>query len=191
MKSTYSKTVREQVLKEVQKYCRGKGYIEGQGVNNFVPHDCVAAFQMAKLLTKRGLFNNYIAVAPEGHIYSFFFELLGSNVLEIFVDYPPTWAKEVDDLSAISGDKVLLIEDDVISGKSLRIVLQALDLYSPRSVSLYLGHTKSVQHFDNVPCQILITYVSEDYLQTDHWQQYIKNLELCWSRKFKLKTFQS
>jgi hypothetical protein len=190
MKSSYSEGVREQIFGEVQRYCLSKGYVEGQGINNLVPHDCVAAFQMAKLLTERGLFDNYIAVAPEGLIYSFFFELLGAEVLSLFVDYPPTLVKEVDDFSLILGKRVLLIEDDVISGTTLRIVLDALDRYSPKSISLFLGHTKSVQHLDNIPNRISSTYIAEDYLLPALSQQYVLELETCWKNKHKSKNIE-
>ncbi|WP_460597757.1 hypothetical protein [Geomonas sp. Red276] len=44
-------------------------------MNNFIPHSAVAAFGMAKLLASK--FDRYLAVAPEGHIYGYFFERLG------------------------------------------------------------------------------------------------------------------
>ncbi len=173
----------QQTYEEVQRYCRSKGCMEGQGINNFVPHDCVAAFQMAKLLTEGGLFDKYIAVAPEGHIYSFFLEVLGAEVLSLFVDYPPTLVREVDDLSSISGKRVLLIEDDVISGRTLSLILDVLDRYSPQSVSLYLGHVKSVQHLHNVPERISRTYLAEDYLQPALSGQYVAEVESYWNSK--------
>src|SRR2546428_12972284 len=70
----------DRVLADVRRYCEGKGHREGPGVNNFVPHDCVAAFAMARLLVGTGEFDHYVAVAPEGHIYGYFLELLGAAV---------------------------------------------------------------------------------------------------------------
>ena len=98
MKSSYPRTVLKQIPGDVKRYCHSKGYVEGHGINNFIPHDCVAAYQMAKYLITSGSFDHFIAIAPEGHIYSYFFELLGTEVLSLFADYPPTLAKEWIDM---------------------------------------------------------------------------------------------
>lgn len=152
------------VLTDVRMHCQKKGYREGTGVNNFVPHDCVAAFNMAKLLIKSKLFEYYVAIAPEGHVYGYFLESLGVKVLSVHVDYPPTKLEIVDDLTAVQGKRVLLIEDDVISGSTLRLVVSNLQQYRPRSLSLYLGHTKEIQQLLNVPPEIRKIYIAEDCL---------------------------
>ena len=175
--------VRQQIYEEIKRYCQSKGYMEGQGINNFIPHDCVAAFQMAKDLIGSGNFDYFVAIAPEGHVYSYFFEMLGAKIREVFVDYPPKLIKEVDDLLSISEKKVLLIEDDLISGKTLWMVLDVLGRYSPQSVSLYLGHTKSVQHLHNVPERISRTYLAEDYLLPALSGQYVAEVESYWNSK--------
>ncbi|MBY0233184.1 MAG: hypothetical protein K2W96_28205, partial [Gemmataceae bacterium] len=61
------------VLADIRRHCEAKGYREGEGVNNFVPHDAVAAFGMARLLIAAG-FDHYLAIAPEGHVYGWFLE---------------------------------------------------------------------------------------------------------------------
>jgi hypothetical protein len=156
--------IADRVLADVRKHCEGKGYREGPGVNNFVPHDCVAAFAMARLLVESGDFDHYVAIAPEGHIYGYFLERLGVTVLSVFADYPPTQCDSTDDLSALRGGRVLLVEDDVIGGRTLRLVVAHLLRFSPRSLSLYLGHTKGIQHLPNVPREIGATYLAEDHL---------------------------
>jgi hypothetical protein len=54
---------------------------------------------MAKLLA--GQFDQYVAVAPEGHIYSYVFERLGIPVLSVHTDYPLTTCKR-EDLSLLT-----------------------------------------------------------------------------------------
>jgi hypothetical protein len=152
------------VLADVRRHCEGKGFREGLGVNNFVPHDAVAAFAMARSLTGSGLFDHYLAVAPEGHIYGYFFERLGATVLSVFAEYPPTRCESLDDLSVLKGGRVLLIEDDVIGGRTLRMVVQCLMRFGPASLSLYLGHTRGIQHLQNVPGEIHNVYLAEDCL---------------------------
>ena len=92
-----------------------------------------------------------VAIAPEGHVYSYFFGCLGIPVLSIFVDYPPKHVHHIDDFSAIRGRRVLLVEDDIVSGVSLELVVRELASYMPRSLSLYLGREKEFQQLQNVP----------------------------------------
>jgi len=161
-----SRQLLDGVLAEVRRHCQARGYREGPGVNNFVPHDAVAAFGMAQLLTG-SRFDHYLAIAPEGHIYGYFFEQLGVPVLSIFTDYPPTRCSAEDDLRAVQGQRVLLIEDDVIGGRTLRLVVEYLRQLSPGSLALYLGHTRGIQHLRNVPAEIGKVFVAEDCLTVD------------------------
>src|SRR5262249_33016168 len=132
--------------------------------NNFVPHDCVRAFAMTTFLVGSGRFDHYVAVAPEGHIYGYFFEKLDVQVLSGFADYPPTRFEPVDDLDIIKAGRVLIIEDDVIGGRTLRLVVDALLEYQPKTLALYLGHTRGIQHLENVPPHIDRVYLAEDQL---------------------------
>jgi hypothetical protein len=146
---TISNSLYSAVCEDVRQYCLGKGYREGDGVNNFIPHDPVVAFGIARLLA--GKFDQYVAVAPEGHIYAYFFERLGISVLSVFTDYPPTLCTSVDDLTVLSEKRVLIVEDDVISGRTLQLVVDYLKSFRPASISLYLGHNIGYQHIENVP----------------------------------------
>lgn len=161
-----SRVLLDAVVADVRRHCEAKGYREGDGVNNFVPHDAVAAFGMAEKLTAGG-FDCYLAVAPEGHIYGYFFDRLEVPVLSVFTDYPPTRCSAEDDLRTIQGRRVLLIEDDVIGGRTLRLVVDHLLQFSPDSLALYLGHTKGIQHLRNVPTEISEVFVAEDNLAVE------------------------
>ena len=177
MKSIYSA-----VCKNVQRYCMAKGYREGDGVNNFTPHDAIASFGMAKLLA--GTFDRYVAVAPEGHIYSYFLERMGIPVLSVFTDYPPTCCTSDEDLAVLENQRVLLIEDDVISGRTLQFVVDFVRQFKPSSLALYLGHNIGIQHLSNVPREIEREniYVAERSLSQKDWM----NLEDEFLKFFKL-----
>ena len=164
------------VLADVRRHCQARGYREGPGVNNFVPHDAVAAFGMAERLVA-ARFDHYLAVAPEGHVYGYFFERLGVRVLSVFTDYPPTRVTAEDDLRAVEARRGLLIEDDVIGGRTLRLVADHLRPFSPGSLELYLGHTKGVQHLRNVPAGIARVFVAEDCLGWDARQDLERRFE--------------
>ncbi len=147
----------------VKSYCEEKGYREGPGVNNFVPHDAILAFGMARHLVRDvDGFDHYLAVAPEGHIYGYFFEQFGVKTMEVHVPYPPDDIKVIDDLSVFRGQRVLLIEDDVLSGKSLRLVVAELLRHEPTQIHLFLGHSRGIQHLENVPVEISRTYLSDE-----------------------------
>ena len=149
------------VCSAVKSYCEEKGYREGLGVNNFVPHDAIAAFGMVQHVHDIG-FDHYLAVAPEGHIYGYFFEQFGAKTIEVHVPYPPDAIQVIDDLSGIRGQRVLVIEDDVISGTSLRLVVTELLRHEPAEIHLFLGHSRVIQHLENVPTEIFRTYLSDD-----------------------------
>ena len=125
----------EVVAEAARGHCAAKGYTTGRNWNPLIPQDSVAALAMARDLTGSRAFDQYIAVAPEGHVYGFFFERLGARVLSIFVDYPPTRVESADDLSVVHGRRVLLIEDDVVRGISLSLVMKEVARHDPSSVS--------------------------------------------------------
>jgi hypothetical protein len=151
------------VLAAVKQHCQAKGYIKKPAVNNFVPYDPVAAFAMADLLVRQR-FDHVVAVAPEGHVYGFFLERLGVAVRSVYVDYPPTRCDAVEDLAVIRGGRVLVIEDDVVSGRTLELVADHLRPYEPRHLSLYLGHARYLQYLDNVPPEFGAVYLAEERL---------------------------
>jgi hypothetical protein len=150
------------VCEDVARYCTGKGYREGVGINNFVPHDAVAAFGMARQLVCEIMFDHYLAVAPEGHIYGYFFERLGCKTTEVYVPYPPVAIRILEDLSVIKNKRILIIEDDIISGRSLQLVVGELLRNKPSEINLFLGHSKGIQHLDNIPLKISRTFIAED-----------------------------
>ena len=155
----------EKVTSDIRQHVRqSKGYEEGPWVNPLVPVDCVHAFMMARLLVDRKVFDYCVAVAPEGHVYGYFFERLGASVLAVHVDYPPRKCEVLDDLSLFRGRRVLILEDDVVSGLTLRLVVSTLRLYQARSLDLFLGRHRTDQMLENVPPEIGTVYVAEDYL---------------------------
>jgi hypothetical protein len=159
-----SQRLLDRVAENIRSHCAAKGYVSGPNWNPLTPQDSVAAFAMARWLQQSGRFDDYLAVAPEGHVFGYFFERLGIPMLSAFVEYPPRCVDLVDDCSAIRGRRVLVVEDDIISGVSLALVVSALATYAPRSLSLYLGRDKESQQLENVPELITEVYLAEDHL---------------------------
>ena len=55
-----------------------------------------------------------------------------------------------------------IIEDDIISGRSLQLVVGELLRNEPSEINLFLGHSKGIQHLDNIPGEISRTFIVED-----------------------------
>jgi hypothetical protein len=136
------------------------------------PIDSVSAFAMARFLTEENVFDVCVSVAPEGHVYGYFFERLGASVLSVHVDYPPRRCEILDDLELIRDRRVLILEDDVASGTTLRHVVNALMFYQPDSLELFLGRHKDSQILDSIHPAISRVYLAEDCLDPDLRDEY-------------------
>ncbi len=152
----------QRVARQCLTHCAARGYVDGPNWNPLTPWDSVAALALARLLV--GQYDHFVAIAPEGHVYGYFFAQLGARVLSVFVDYPPRRVDLVEDLSEIKGGRVLLLEDDVISGISLRLTVTELLKYAPASLCLYLGREAAYQQVQNVPPEIEAVYLAEQCL---------------------------
>ena len=161
------------VAADVSRHVRvSKGYEEESFINPLTPVDSVASFAMAKLLTETNAFDVCVSVAPEGHVYGYFFQLFGASILSVHVDYPPRRCEILDDLELIRGKRVLILEDDVASGTTLCLVVAALQVFGPGSIDLYLGRPKDSQILDSVHPTIGNVYLSEEELAPEHREQY-------------------
>ncbi|WP_182869103.1 phosphoribosyltransferase [Stieleria mannarensis] len=159
-----------------------KGFEEDSFVNPFSPVDSVSAFAAARRIIAEHNHDVFIAVAPEGHVYGFFFEHFGASVLSVHVGYPPRECSVLDDLSAIRGRRVLIIEDDVASGTTLRLVLDAIQDAGPESIDLFLGRRKHQQILENIDLRINRTYLPEDILQAEQQAVYEADFVRAFSR---------
>jgi hypothetical protein len=154
----------KQVARQAREHCARRGYIDGPNWNPLEPQDPVAALAMARSLIGSGRFDHFVAVAPEGHAYGFFFERLGARVGSVFVDYPPREVTEAEGLFEVAGRRVLLIEDDVVSGVTLALVVAAVEAHRPASVSVYLGRRADGQFPQNVPASVAAVFLAESHL---------------------------
>jgi hypothetical protein len=156
-----SQSVLARIAADIASHCAARGFVDGPNWNPMTPVDPVAAFAMAGLLARSGLFDHIVAVAPEGHVYGYFFEKLGFPVLSVFVEYPPRGVILGDGIEVIRERRVLLLEDDLISGTTLRQVVAALADFAPRSLWLYLGRRKEDQFLANAPPEIRGVFLAE------------------------------
>ncbi len=123
----------------------------------FIPHKQLEAVATSGELVASGRYDLGLSVEPEGCGYAYFFEMQGMRVLHVFADFDGKGGidyRETEDLGPIRGKKVLIIEDDVQSGLTLRTVLGRLRGFKAASYGLYLGNLGGFQKTANVPGQI-------------------------------------
>ena len=71
----------------------------------------------------------------------------------------------LDDLTDLRWARVLILEDDVVSGVTLRLVTEeVLRAFEPRSLSLSLGRPKDGQILENIGSEIKAIYLAEDFI---------------------------
>ncbi|MGE3820766.1 MAG: hypothetical protein AB7I30_15240 [Isosphaeraceae bacterium] len=181
-------TLLDRVVQRARRHCASKGFVSGPNWNPLEPRDPVAALAMARLLIESRQFDHYVAVAPEGHSYGFFFERLGVGVASVFVDYPPREISQASELSEVGGGRVLLIEDDVVSGLTLELVVAALEAHRPASISVYLGRPADSQCPENVPPSVATVYLAETHLdpacRPRHEEEFIQTFSSDAARDF-------
>ena len=109
-----------------------------------------------------------IAIGPEGFMYASIFELYDFPLRNVHIDEYCTTEdrpyKELDDLSIIRGKNIILIEDDVRTGKTLEKACSQIKRHSPKSISLYLGHPERMQNLPNIPKEFRKVYTTPDIL---------------------------
>ena len=132
------------------------------------PHDVFESLKLSRQIMQEKNFEVVLVIGPEGCKYAVPFELAGLPLVEIFIDDsdPARPYQALDDLEAIRGKKVLLLEDDVCSGATLRRTLEHILPREPQSIELFLGNPLFFQTLSNVPSEIsrvhTVTPVSDE-----------------------------
>jgi hypothetical protein len=127
-----------------------------------VPISYTAAFRNAQGAVKDG-YDVALIVGPEGIAYAPMFEDLGIETLVINIpedspDGPRTFTV-LSDLERLRGKRVLVVEDDVVSGATLRKILEETAPFSPASFGLFLGYPGQ-QMLGNVPGEFEKVYTT-------------------------------
>ena len=121
----------------------------------------VEALALAKEITEGKDYDIGVVIGPEGFMYAGLFDMVGFPLNHIHIDEYCTTEdrpyKELDDLSDIKDKRVLLIEGDVNTGRTLEKAKFMLNKHKPRSYALYLGST-TMQRTENVPKGIQPVY---------------------------------
>ncbi|VVC03537.1 Uncharacterised protein [Candidatus Bilamarchaeum dharawalense] len=140
------------VRTEAMEYVRSHGHGK-----LFVPHKISGSFTNAGAIVRSGEIDIGLSVEPEGCAYAYFFEAHGLPVLHVFADFDDHGGidyRETEDLTRLSGRRVLLIEDDVRTGKTLKAVLAHIEHFGILELQLFLGNLDQFQNINAVPTRI-------------------------------------
>lgn len=164
---------------------RGEEAAKKRNVENpHYPSDALAAFQAAQQAVKEN-FDVALIVGPEGFAYEPYFQDLGLATLAVNIPESginePRVIKIFDDLSALTGKRVLVVEDDVRTGATLQKLLEQLAPHDPKYLGLYLGQPEKYQKTANIPTNFANVYMAQS--QETAGQEFIEFLE---SRGLKL-----
>lgn len=148
---------------------REKECVEKRGLKNIhVPSSPLEAFDAAKRAVEQG-YEIALIVGPEGFAYEPYFLDLG--IQTVAINIPESGEGEnrsleiFDDMSALVGKKVIVVEDDVRTGATLEKVKEAIGDNIPSKISLYLGQEERFQLIDNIPgmySEIFIARAKDD-----------------------------
>jgi orotate phosphoribosyltransferase-like protein len=96
--------------------------------------------KFSELLNKKS-FDVAVGIAREALTYSCLLEQLGGKVINLLIKEEEDRAYyPLDDLSVIKDKRVLVLEDDVVTGKTIQKVHEILLKNKPASLELYIGN---------------------------------------------------
>jgi hypothetical protein len=123
----------------------------------FVPHMVLEAITNSRTLAESGAYDLGLSVEPEGCAYAYFFETQGMRILHVYADFDGKGGidyREVDDLGELRGKRILIIEDDIQTGLTLRTVLERIKGIGADRYGLFLGNLAGFQNRNAIPKQV-------------------------------------
>ena len=134
------------------------------------PHSFVAPFRNAQDALKDG-YDVALIVGPEGFAYEPIFRDLGIPTVAVNIPESaaggPRTLSSLDDLSSLKGKRVLVVEDDIQTGATLRKLLEAFGEDAPSKLGLYLASPGERQVLESVPAAFQNVYVTTVNIQQD------------------------
>lgn len=136
-----------------------------------IPHSYTTAFRTVLELMAGDSYDVALIVGPEGFAYEPIFHDLGLPTLSVNVPESKYAGRrslrEIEDLAGLKGKRVLVVEDDVRSGATLRRVLRSVAPHHPADLGLFLGLPGSRQVMESIPKIFRKVFVSDEYREAD------------------------
>ena len=160
---------------------------EHEAQHEYSPHSYTAAFHTAKRALADG-YDAALIVGPEGFSFQPIFEDLdvptvAINIPEADFDGERTLVA-FDDLSQLKGKRVLVVEDDVRSGATLKKVLEALEGHRPAHLGIFLGSYSFAQKKENIPAEFKDVYSTDTKVADGEiFIEHLQNRENLFKRK--------
>lgn len=129
----------------------------------FIPHGILESAANSWKIIEGKTVDIGLSIEPEGCAYAYFFDAQGMKVLHVFADFDGNGGidyRKIDELGNLEGKRVLLIEDDVQSGITLRTVLRQIAGAGAASYSLFLGNRSLYQNLGSVPRTVSKVYLN-------------------------------
>lgn len=134
--------------------------------NEHSPHSMTSSFVNAQQALAKGRYSVVLIVGPEGFAYEPLFRDIGRDLRlrVVSVNIPEAdfngerSIQVLDDLKALEGQRVLVVEDDVQSGATLRKLLEHVTPHRPAFLGLYLGSEPHYQMRENIPPEFKSVY---------------------------------
>ncbi len=134
-----------------------KKYADRKGVvNEHAPSHYLGVWKRVQELTYTEKYDAVVFVGPEGFSYEPLFPRTKPSVA-VNIPLLSGEGREVDwldDPSLLRGKNVLVVEDDVVSGGTLKALMKQLERVNPRGVDLLLTLPKGYQKVENIPSNI-------------------------------------
>lgn len=131
--------------------------------NNHIPANILSAFQTAASLELRN-YHYALIVGPEGFAYEAIFNELGLKSLAINIPESEAGGQRtlsyLDPMPDLKGKRILIVEDDVRTGATLRKILNDPGLSQAKSFDLYLGQEPRFQRLEKVPTAIKYVFLA-------------------------------
>jgi hypoxanthine phosphoribosyltransferase len=136
-----------------------------------LPRSYTVAFRAAMDAVQEVGYDTALIVGPEGFAYEPIFRDLGLAIAAVNIPEAvfngERSLKELDDLSKLKGSRVLVVEDDVVSGATLRKLLPSLERHAPAELGLFLGSPSGRQLQMNIPASFRHVHISDDKVNAD------------------------
>lgn len=109
-------------------------------------------------------YDMFLGIAPEGLNAAAIFSFFGWKGKNVYVDEgdPARPYKEMEPLDDIEGRRILLLEDDVVTGLTLERVLERITYRNPSKVDLLLTAPSRRQYVHNIPKAVGAYFVLEN-----------------------------